>query len=464
MTFLVSAAWAQAEMEEGGTTWREDYAYAMGVANLPYLYPYYRMANKRYDRTMVEKKSDRIPYAPTNQFWHQRHLSNHELKGVGASNDTIYSTAWVSVENEPVILSHPDMGERYFTFQMAAMSSDNFAYVGARTTGTKAKSVAIVSPHYQGKLPKEITRVITAPTPWFFIVGRTLVDSEADLIVARAFQDQYKLMPLSQWLGHGKPKPITPWKPITPKDDVLGFWRTTARAIAENPPSASEDGIHSMLKAVGLGPDGDIDALDEGSKRGLARAYVDGMAIMRAGLMSPPSNASNDRNGWRVTSKEHGRLGTAGLFLDRGMTQSMRGFVANDAAEATYFSIATDGKGRELSGKNTYEVHFSKEPPTEAFWSLTVYDEHASLIENAIDRYSRGDRSGLKYDANGGVTLYLQTQDPGGDKSRNWLPIPNDRPFFLGIRVYIPKMDVLNGDWVPGSVVKQGKLNLTVNN
>lgn len=56
----------------------------------------------------------------------------------------MYSIAWVDVRKEPVILSHPDMGERYFTFEIADMSSDNFAYVGKRTTGPKADSFAIV--------------------------------------------------------------------------------------------------------------------------------------------------------------------------------------------------------------------------------------------------------------------------------------------------------------------------------
>ena len=459
LILLATTGLAQPGTDGGEIPWREEYAYAMGVAYLPYLFPYYKMAASRYNYTMVKKEGDHFPYAPVNQFWHQRQLTNHENKdGTGPSNDTIYSVSWVSVEDEPVILSHPDMGERYFTFQLSAMTSDNFGSIGARATGTGAGTFAIVPPHYQGKLPEGIKQVITAPTPWFIVVGRTLVDSDTDLLEARAFQDQYKIMPLSEWEGKGKAQRIEPWKPITPKEDPLGFWRTTARAMAENPPPASEDGMLAMMKSVGLGPDGDLDALDEDSKRGLARAFVDGMAMMREGLMSPPGET---KNGWRIPPPEHGRLGTAGMFLDRGMIQSQRGFVANDPVEALYFTTSVDGDGNMLSGKDAYTVHFPVAPPAQAFWSLTVYDDHSDLIENDIGRYSRGDRSeGLQYDEDGGVTLYLQAQDPGGEKSANWLPIPDDQPFFLMLRVYNPKMQVLNGEWAPSPVVKLDRIRM----
>ncbi len=91
--------------------------------------------------------------------------------------------------------------------------------------------------------------------------------------------------------------------------------------------------------------------------------------------------------------------------------------------------------------------------PVSGFWSVTVYDAHSGLIDNPIKRYSRGDRSGgLVYDRDGGVTLYLQNKDPGGDKSPDWLPIPADQPFLLMMRLYIPGMEAINGDWAPPKV------------
>lgn len=46
------------------------------------------------------------------------------------------------------------------------------------------------------------------------------------------------------------------------------------------------------------------------------------------------------------------------------------------------------------------------------------------LVENA-KRYSIGDRTpGLKVAPDGSLTLCIQSTDPGGDKTANWLPAP----------------------------------------
>ena len=50
----------------------------------------------------------------------------------------ITTLSWVDLSKEPVILTHPDMGDRYFTFQLAAMTSDNFDFGGRRTAGSEA--------------------------------------------------------------------------------------------------------------------------------------------------------------------------------------------------------------------------------------------------------------------------------------------------------------------------------------
>ncbi len=49
----------------------------------------------------------------------------------------MYSIAWLDLSKEPVILSVPDVGERYYTMEMASLDSDKFAYVGTRTTGNR---------------------------------------------------------------------------------------------------------------------------------------------------------------------------------------------------------------------------------------------------------------------------------------------------------------------------------------
>src|SRR5262249_15010193 len=145
---------------------------------------------------------------------------------------------------EPIILSHPDMGERYFTFELTGISSDNFGYVGQRTTGPKAGSFAIVGPGWQGELPGDVdASTATAPSPWILILGRTVVDGEADVANVRKLQEQYTLTPLSRWGSEGSDRPEhrDVLAPTEPEQDPLGPFKTLNAMLAENPPPAHHD-------------------------------------------------------------------------------------------------------------------------------------------------------------------------------------------------------------------------------
>lgn len=61
------------------------------------------------------------------------------------------------------------MGERYFTFEIASIDSDNFAYVGKRTTGGKAGSFAIAGPGWKGTAGRS-----DGPAPFAHAMGSDL--------------------------------------------------------------------------------------------------------------------------------------------------------------------------------------------------------------------------------------------------------------------------------------------------
>ena len=74
-------------------------------------------------------------------------------------------------------------------------------------------------------------------------------------------------------------------------------------------------------------------------------------------------------------------------------------------------------------------------PPVHAFWSVTMYGGKTQLpVENPIDRcpiYSPM-LPGMKRNANGALTLYIQKVSPGKAKEANGFPAPNGPIQFTG--------------------------------
>ena len=62
------------------------------------------------------------------------------------------------------MLAHPDMGQRYFTFELADMYSNNFGYVGKLSTGSKAGAFLIAGPGWKGEKPNDVQEVIRSRT------------------------------------------------------------------------------------------------------------------------------------------------------------------------------------------------------------------------------------------------------------------------------------------------------------
>ena len=100
-------------------------------------------------------------------------------------------------------------------------------------------------------------------------------------------------------------------------------------------------------------------------------------------------------------------------------------------------------------------------PPVNAFWSVTMYDGKTQLlIENPIGRYLINSPMlpGMRKNADGSLTLYIQKASPGKDRQANWLPAP-DGPVYLVMRLYWPKTEapsilpIGNGTWKPPAVV-----------
>jgi hypothetical protein len=434
---------------EGPEDWRVEYAYTAGVQAFIYGFPYIYYAQLRHDWVTKERDTDVVPYAAVNEFWHAaRPLDAGYRDGGCPSTDTLYSLSWVDLRDGPVILSHPEMGERYFAFQVAAFTSDTIGYVGQRTTGAAAGDFAVTGPGWQGDLPEGVQAVAPSPTPWVLVLGRTLVDGAADLPVARALMHQYRLTPLDAW---GKPDAEVAgsrdvYAPTPGTEDPLGPWRSLNAMLAENPPPQHHGLLLSQFAGVGIGAGCDVDTQPAPVQQGLARAAAAGMALLRQQFASGDWTTVVD--GWRYPPPEEGRFGDD--FLGRAADQSLAGIAANQPAEAVYLFNFQDEEGKPFAPGGRYLLHFDAAglPPVDAFWSLSAYTAaDLNLIPNPAHRYSVGDRTpGLTPDSEGGLTLHLQAEPPAGSEA-NWLPTSADESWFVILRLYRPRPDFLGGIW-----------------
>ena len=101
-----------------------------------YLFPVYEMYRTRWNATVNESNRAR---QKLNRFIHMRQLADHRARAVTTPNtDTLYSSAWLDLSAEPIFLTVPDMGRRYFSFAFMSLFTDNFAYVCRRLRSEEA--------------------------------------------------------------------------------------------------------------------------------------------------------------------------------------------------------------------------------------------------------------------------------------------------------------------------------------
>jgi hypothetical protein len=152
-------------------------------------------------------------------------------------------------------------------------------------------------------------------------------------------------------------------------------------------------------------------------------------------------------NGWSLPTFGMGVYGTD--YLRRAVVAKI-GLGANLVEDAIYPVLYADANGSTPDGRTDYVLRFEAGslPPADAFWSVTMYDDEGFPVPNEIDRYAIGDRDELRFNADGSLDLYLQHDDPGGDRTSNWLPGPRG-PLGVTLRIYGPRPEALDGSWAP---------------
>jgi len=433
----------------------EGWAWLYGTEAYIYGFPMIMMDLTKETSTAVSKPGEFT--APVNQFSVMTHYPDVSFHAVARTGlDTLFAVSWADLDKEPLVLSVPETNGRYYVIALFDMWSNVFASIGKRNTGTGAANFLIVGPGWQGNVPVDVEQVFHSPTRCVWVNGQMQADGPRDYNVVNALQNQYKLTPLNAW-----GKPYTPPAEIavnvgvdtkTPplmqvqKMDANTYFGRLAHLMKDNPPAPVDTAMVEKLRKLGIEPgkEFDLNKLDAGTARGLRRA-MKAFALLEKGVKQ-----LHTVNGWIVMPKDMADYGNdyttrAGIALV--------GLGAIQPRDVVYPTAFSDGDDKPLDGSHRYVLHFEKDqtPPTNATWSVSVYDPQGFYVPNAIDRYDLAAWMPLQYNPDGSLDLYIQADPPSADKKANWLPVPASGPFNLTVRNYWPKESVLDGTYkLPG--------------
>jgi hypothetical protein len=443
-------------------------AEAQQIATDAYVYGYSLITTEvtRVQMTNVPKVEGLT--GPMGQFINVPRYPPADYRGVSAPNaDTLYSLGWIDL-TEPQVFSHPDMGDRYYLFEVTDLwMTDSKSSPSRRTADGKAANYLFTGPGWKGEVPAGLKHVPVA-TRYVVILGRTYADgTEQDYKAVNALQAQYKFTPLSAW-----GKPYTPVAPpvnsnpgfsMTDKPQTVilamgteGYFNLMAKLMASDAPPAADDGtILAEMAKIGIVPGKpfEMSKLDPAVQAALKD-------IPQAALKKIEDNKDvlGIKDGRWIVTKGLGSYGPE-TYLKRAVVAAF-GWPANQEVDAVYPNTDVDATGQMLTGANKYTLTFPKDatPPVSGFWSITMYliDQGWWFVPNPLNKFTVSMRDNPKFNADGSLTLYFQNESPGKDKEANWLPAPKG-PFIPMLRMYYPKAtspSILDGSWPIPEVVK----------
>lgn len=426
---------------------------SIGMELYTYLYPLVTMELTRRQLTNAPSGTI-VGRGPMNTFSHIRSFPAADFRAVVRPNfDTLYSSAWLDLSAEPLIVTAPDTDGRYYLLPMYDMWTDAFAAPGWRTTGTDAAVWALLGPGWNGSLPSGV-RPIRCPTSTIWIIGRTQTDGVADYDPVHKIQDGFTVTPLSVWPSVAAPVEVEVDPSIDDETEPLHqvnamsmveFLTLGAELLATYPPHGTDFGVIERARQIGFnaGEGFDDGGWDADTRRTLEAVPAEAVAH----LQSVIPTMARVTNGWSMNTDSMGVYGN--FYLKRAVV-ALVGLGANQAEDAIYpLQIAT-ADGTPADGAHRYVLHFDADsvPPADAFWSVTMYDEEGFQIANPIDRFAIGSSADLRHADDGSLTILIQHDDPGGADTDNWLPAPAGG-FSLCMRLYAPRPEALDGRWNP---------------
>jgi hypothetical protein len=441
---------AQGTLAKGETQTIAEEAFVYGfpmVMNYGVLYEYF-----------IDKSSPQYKTSMNRLFNEANVFTPKDTAVVTPNSDTPYSFIEMDLRAEPLVLTVPAVEKRrYYSVQLVDLYTFNYGYIGSRATGNGAGSFMVAGPAWKGETPPGVKKVFRSETNFSVAIYRTQLFNPGDIDNVRKIQAEYKAQTLSQFLTRSAPPPASDitWPKIDKtraEADPFGYLAFLLQFCPPVGAAKVETPLRARFAKIGLeaGKPFSIEKLTPEQKAELEVGAKRGLEKIKQRVATLGTN----ENGWRVATSGFGNRAVYKGDWTLRAAAAMAGIYGNDAVEALYPLLATDGEGNKPdASKNNYTLTFPAGhlPPVNAFWSVTMYDGKTQLlVANPINRYLINSPMlpTLKKNPDSSITIYLQRDSPGGDRASNWLPAP-DGPIYLAMRLYWPKEAALKGMWKP---------------
>ncbi|WP_421996362.1 DUF1214 domain-containing protein [Reyranella sp.] len=371
-----------------------------------------------------------------------------EAAFVNPNLDVAYLEAWLAVdEDTPVILEIPRIEGRYYTVQIMDEWADIVCNVNQRSFPHR--------PHgrfafcLKGSTPRLPANVLQLDLPSRKAKMLARIERRGDDETAVRLQRGFRIVEA------GRPR-IEPAVAIPAFDNANPI---TVDAFATPMVEAVLDSAPDAMKLAGAmqGNVMSIASFVAGSEANRALVEAITRTIALPALIKFIRSYGDRRGGWIATTGKEKGFGEDYWFRTAA---NFAGIWWNNNEEVVYYIGEQDETGAQLNGDNVYTIHFEqRDLPGEhvdAYWSLTLLSlPDYRVIPNPLHRYSFNHLSRFEHGDSGSLTLYFAASRPAGIPESNWLPTRRGEAFSLNMRMYVPKAEVLNGNYYVPPIVKQ---------
>ena len=365
---------------------------------------------------------------------------------VNPNLDVAYLEAWFAVdENIPVILEIPKIEGRYYTAQIVDEWAEILHNINERNFPEHPYGkYAICLKGSNPEIPEGTLR-IDIPSKKAKMLAR--VERQGDDEGAVALQKAFKIIKV----GEPVIEPAIEIPMFTNKELLITevFQKPMIENVLKSAPDAvsTSDNLQKKVFAVA-----NFIEKDETNKQTVESI------IKQKGLpafLKHVRDAGDNRGGWTST-REYEKFGDD-YWSRAGVNYA--GIWWNSSLEVVYYMGFIDKDGKPLQGDNVYVINYKLEDlpmnHVNSYWSLTMLSlPDFRVVPNELARYNLNNVSELTYEEDGSLKLYIASELPEGVPESNWLPSPKGKPFVMNHRLYVPKKEVLSGDYYVPEIQK----------